>query len=193
MTICMASYALGVFELFTDRSRRVVVLAQEEAQLLNHDYIGTEHLLLGVVREGESTAANVLRRVGLTLKEARAAVEGVVGRGEPSESGTIRFRSGAKTVLELAWREATHPDEAAAQEGAAKAGRGVRPWLRRVARTRDDIRPEHILLGLIEEGGVAVEVLDRLGVDLTEMHQAAIDAMRDVRHTDESGGDANER
>ncbi|MGO9877088.1 MAG: Clp protease N-terminal domain-containing protein [Acidimicrobiia bacterium] len=182
-----------MFELFTDRSRRVVVLAQEEARLLNHDYIGTEHLLLGVVHEGESTAAIALRRVGLTLQEARAAVEAFVGRGEASESAATRFRSGAKTALELALREATHPSVAAPQERAAKAGRGVRPWLRRVARTRDDICPEHILLGLIEEGGVAVEVLDHIGVDLAEIRQAVIDEMRNDRNTDEERGDAHER
>jgi ATP-dependent Clp protease ATP-binding subunit ClpC len=191
--ICTPSYALGVFELFTDRSRRVVVLAQAEARLLNHDYIGTEHLLLGVVHEGENIAAIALRRVGLTLDQGRASVEAVVGRGEASQSGMVPFRSGAKTVLELAWQAATHPGESAPQPGAAKAGRGTRPWLRRRARTQDDIRPEHILLGLIEEGGVAVEVLNRVGVDLNAIRQAVTDAMRDVHQTDETGGNADER
>lgn len=173
---------MSVLERFTDQARRAVVLAQEEARLLDHDYIGTEHLLLGVVHDGDSAAAIMLGRCGVTLDAARVEVERVVGRGVSAPESGLRFRSGAKTVLELAWREATHPgNDAAPQEGTATAGRQMHPWIRRVARTRGDIAPGHLLLGLIEEGGVGVEVLDRFGVDLTEMRQAVLDATTEAR------------
>jgi len=171
-----------VFERFTDKARRVVVLAQEEARLLDHNYIGTEHLLLGLIDQGDSVAAATLGRVGVTLEKVRAEVELLVGRGEASESGHIPFSSGAKTVLELAARR----DEATPQESPAKPDRRLFPRLRRVARMKDPIRPEHILLGIIEEGGVAVEVLDRVDVDLTELRQGVIDAMRNAHLTDET-------
>lgn len=98
-----------MFEQLTDQARRVVVLAQEEAWLLHHDYISTEHLLLGLIHEGDNPAAAMLGGSGVTLEVARAAVEDVVGRGEHApETSHIPFASGAKTVLELAWREASH-------------------------------------------------------------------------------------
>jgi ATP-dependent Clp protease ATP-binding subunit ClpC len=128
-----------VFERFTDRARRVVVLAQEEARLLSHHYIGTEHILLGLIREGEGLAYRALDEVGIGLEVARAEVETVVGRGKSEPSGHIPFTPRAKKTLELSLREAL-------QLG------------------HDYIGTEHILLGLIREGqGPAIEVLDRLG------------------------------
>jgi ATP-dependent Clp protease ATP-binding subunit ClpC len=128
-----------VFERFTDRARRVVVLAQEEARLLSHHYIGTEHILLGLLHEGEGLAYRALDEVGIGLEVARAEVETVVGRGKSEPSGHIPFTPRAKKTLELSLREAL-------QLG------------------HNYIGTEHILLGLIREGqGPAIEVLDRLG------------------------------
>ena len=127
-----------MFERFTQPSRRVVVLAQEEARLLNHNYIGTEHLLLGVLREDEGVAA-ALAALEVGLDPARELVAEIVGRGRQAPSGHIPFTPRAKKVLELSLREAL---------------RLGHPY----------IGPEHILLGLITEGqGVAVEVLRVLG------------------------------
>jgi ATP-dependent Clp protease ATP-binding subunit ClpC len=128
-----------VFERFTDRARRVVVLAQEEARLLSHHYIGTEHILLGLLHEGEGLAYRALDEVGIGLEVARAEVETVVGRGKSEPSGHIPFTPRAKKTLELSLREAL-------QLG------------------HNYIGTEHILLGLLREGqGPAIEVLDRLG------------------------------
>ncbi len=128
-----------MFERFTDRARRVVVLAQEEARLLSHHYIGTEHILLGLLHEGEGLAYRSLDEVGIGLEVARAEVETVVGRGKSEPSGHIPFTPRAKKTLELSLREAL-------QLG------------------HNYIGTEHILLGLIREGqGPAIEVLDRLG------------------------------
>jgi ATP-dependent Clp protease ATP-binding subunit ClpC len=151
-----------VFERFTDPARRVVVLADGEARLLHHDYIGTEHFLLGLIGEGDNVAARVLGQCGVTLDAARVEVGGLIGRGGSALSGQIPFTSRAKKVLELALREASqHGDH--------------------------HIGPEHILLGLIREGeGVAVQVLDRLGVDPIETRHALTEEMRDARHADET-------
>jgi Clp amino terminal domain, pathogenicity island component/ClpX C4-type zinc finger len=139
-----------VFERFTDRARRVVVLAQEEARLLNHNYIGTEHLLLGLIHEGEGVAARALESVEISLTDVRAQVEEIIGHGGQSPSGHIPFTPRAKKVLELSLREAL-------QLG------------------HNYIGTEHILLGLIREGeGVAAQVLATLGADLSRVRQAVI-------------------
>ncbi|HEY7920521.1 MAG TPA: Clp protease N-terminal domain-containing protein, partial [Streptosporangiaceae bacterium] len=136
-----------MFEKFTDRARRVVVLAQEEARLLNHDYIGTEHLLLGLIHEGEGVAARALESLGISLEDVRRNVEELVPRGQHELSGHIPFTPRAKKVLELSLRESQ-------QLG------------------HDYIGTEHILLGLIREGeGVAAQVLVNLGADLNRVRQ----------------------
>jgi Clp amino terminal domain, pathogenicity island component len=139
-----------MFERFTDRARRVVVLAQEEARLLDHGYIGTEHLLLGLTDEGEGVAAKALESLGISLAAVRQQVEAITGRGQQAPSGHIPFTSRAKKVLDLSLREA-------AQMGQHYIG------------------TEHILLGLVREGdGVAAQVLVRLGVDLNRVRQQVI-------------------
>jgi ATP-dependent Clp protease ATP-binding subunit ClpC len=132
-----------MFERFTNRARRVVVLAQEEARLLRHNYIGTEHLLLGILAEGEGTAFRALDELGVTLEIARRQVEGIIGAGQNAQSGHIPFTPRAKKVLELSLREAL------------KLGHNY-------------IGTEHILLGILREGdGVGAQVLIRLGDDLS--------------------------
>ncbi len=139
-----------MFERFTDRARRVVVLAQEEARLLNHSYIGTEHILLGLIHEGEGVAAKALESLGISLEAVRAQVEEIIGQGGSSPSGHIPFTPRAKKVLELSLREAL-------QLG------------------HNYIGTEHILLGLIREGeGVAAQVLVKLGADLSRVRQQVI-------------------
>jgi ATP-dependent Clp protease ATP-binding subunit ClpA len=139
-----------VFERFTDRARRVVVLAQEEARLLNHNYVGTEHLLLGLIHEGEGVAAKALELLGIRLEVVRAQVEEIVGRGQRAPTGHIPFTPRAKTVLVLSLREAK-------QLG------------------HDYIGTEHILLGLLREGeGVAAHVLVKLGADLSRARRQVI-------------------
>ncbi len=139
-----------MFERFTDRSRRVVVLAQEEARMLNHNTIGTEHLLLGLIHEGEGVAARALESLGISLEAVRQQVEEVVGRGEEPPSGHIPFTARAKKVLELSLREA-------------------------IQLGHDHIGTEHILLGLLREGdGVAAQVLVKLGTDLNRVRQQVI-------------------
>ncbi len=139
-----------VFERFTDRARRVVVLAQEEARLLNHNYIGTEHILLGLIHEGEGVAAKALESLGISLEAVRDQVEEIIGQGGSSPSGHIPFTPRAKKVLELSLREAL-------QLG------------------HNYIGTEHILLGLIREGeGVAAQVLVKLGADLSRVRQQVI-------------------
>ena len=140
----------SVFERFTDRARRVVVLAQEEARLLNHNYIGTEHILLGLIHEGEGVAAKALESLGNSLEAVRSQVEEIIGQGGSSPSGHIPFTPRAKKVLELSLREAL-------QLG------------------HNYIGTEHILLGLIREGeGVAAQVLVKLGADLSRVRQQVI-------------------
>jgi len=139
-----------LFERFTDRARRVVVLAQEEARLLSHSYIGTEHILLGLIHEGEGVAAKALESLNITLDAVRAQVEEIIGQGGSSPTGHIPFTPRAKKVLELSLREAL-------QLG------------------HNYIGTEHILLGLLREGeGVATQVLVKLGADLARVRQQVI-------------------
>ncbi|MDQ3105992.1 MAG: ATP-dependent Clp protease ATP-binding subunit [Actinomycetota bacterium] len=139
-----------MFERFTDRARRVVVLAQEEARMLSHNYIGTEHILLGLIHEGEGVAAKALESLGISLEAVRAQVEDIIGQGQQAPSGHIPFTPRAKKVLELSLREAL-------QLG------------------HNYIGTEHILLGLIREGeGVAAQVLVKLGADLNRVRQQVI-------------------
>jgi ATP-dependent Clp protease ATP-binding subunit ClpC len=140
----------AMFERFTDRARRVVVLAQEEARMLNHNYIGTEHILLGLIHEGEGVAAKSLESLGISLEGVRSQVEEIIGQGQQAPSGHIPFTPRAKKVLELSLREAL-------QLG------------------HNYIGTEHILLGLIREGeGVAAQVLVKLGADLNRVRQQVI-------------------
>ncbi|MFH5877440.1 ATP-dependent Clp protease ATP-binding subunit [Arthrobacter sp. NA-172] len=139
-----------MFERFTDRARRVVVLAQEEARMLNHNYIGTEHILLGLIQEGEGVAAKALESLSISLDGVREQVQEIIGQGRQAPSGHIPFTPRAKKVLELALREAL-------QLG------------------HNYIGTEHILLGLIREGeGVAAQVLVKLGADLSRVRQQVI-------------------
>ncbi|MDH3193878.1 MAG: AAA family ATPase, partial [Acidimicrobiia bacterium] len=139
-----------MFERFTDRARRVVVLAQEEARLLNHNYIGTEHILLGLIHEGEGVAAKALESLSINLESVRQQVVEIIGQGQQAPSGHIPFTPRAKKVLELSLREAL-------QLG------------------HNYIGTEHILLGLIREGeGVAAQVLQKLGADLPKVRQTVI-------------------
>jgi len=139
-----------MFERFTDRARRVVVLAQEEARMLNHNYIGTEHILLGLIHEGEGVAAKALEALNISLEAVRSQVEEIIGQGQQAPSGHIPFTPRAKKVLELSLREAL-------QLG------------------HNYIGTEHILLGLIREGeGVAAQVLVKLGADLARVRNQVI-------------------
>jgi ATP-dependent Clp protease ATP-binding subunit ClpC len=139
-----------VFERFTDRARRVVVLAQEEARMLNHNYIGTEHILLGLIHEREGVAATTLGSMNISLEAVRREIEEIIGQGQATPIGHIPFTPRAKKVLELSLRESL-------QLGANYIG------------------TEHILLGLIREGeGVAAQVLQKLGADLHRVRQTVI-------------------
>jgi len=139
-----------MFERFTDRARRVVVLAQEEAKMLNHNYIGTEHILLGLIHEGEGVAAKSLESLDISLDAVREQVQEIIGQGQQQPTGHIPFTPRAKKVLELSLREAL-------QLG------------------HNYIGTEHILLGLIREGeGVAAQVLVKLGADLNRVRQQVI-------------------
>ncbi|APT91898.1 NDP-hexose 4-ketoreductase [Corynebacterium phocae] len=139
-----------MFERFTDRARRVIVLAQEEARLLNHNYIGTEHILLGLIHEGEGVAAKALESMGISLEDVRREVEEIIGQGTQPTTGHIPFTPRAKKVLELSLREGL-------QMGHKYIG------------------TEFLLLGLIREGdGVAAQVLTKLGADLPRVRQQVI-------------------
>ncbi len=139
-----------MFERFTDRARRVVVLAQEEARRLDHNYVGTEHVLLGLIIEGEGIAARALESLGIDLEAVRQQVEEIVGRGQEASPRHILFTPRAKKVLELSLRESM-------QLG------------------HNYISTEHILLGLIREGdGVAAQVIVRLGADLNQVRHEVI-------------------
>src|SRR6201746_264417 len=139
-----------MFERFTDRARRVVVLAQEEAKMLNHNCIGTEHILLGLIHEGEGVAAKALESLGISLEGVRQQVEEIIGQGQQAPSGHIPFTPRAKKLLDFSRREAL-------QLGHSYIG------------------TEHILLGLIREGeGVAAQVLVKLGADLNRVRQQVI-------------------
>ena len=153
-----------MFERFTDRARRVVVLAQEEARLLNHNYIGTEHILLGLIHEGEGVAAKALESLGISLEKVRQQVEEIIGAGQSPPSGHIPFTPRAKKVLELSLREAL-------QLG------------------HNYIGTEHILLGLIREGeGVAAQVLVKLGADLGRVRQQVIQLLSGYSGSKEGAG-----
>jgi len=142
-----------VFERFTDRARRVVVFAQEEARMLDHNYIGTEHLLLGLIQEGEGVAARALDAMGISLEDARRDVEEIIGKGQDVPIGHIPFTPRAKKVLELALREAL-------QLG------------------HNYIGTEHILLGLVREGeGVAAQVLQKRGADLARVRETVVELL----------------
>ena len=132
-----------MFERFTDRAQRVVVLVQEEARMLNHSYLGTEHLLLGLVREGEDMAARALESLGINLQAVRQQVQEIIGQGQQAPAGHIPFTPRAKKVMELARREADDLGH-------------------------NYVGTEHLLLGLVREGeGVAAQVLVKLGAGLT--------------------------
>jgi ATP-dependent Clp protease ATP-binding subunit ClpC len=142
-----------MFEKFTERARRVIVLAQEEARMLSHNYIGTEHLLLGLIHEGDGVAARALESLGISLEDVRQHVEEMVPRGQHELSGHIPFTPRAKKVLELSLRESQ-------QLG------------------HDYIGTEHILLGLIREGeGVAAQVLAEMGADLNRVRQQVLELL----------------
>jgi ATP-dependent Clp protease ATP-binding subunit ClpA len=139
-----------MFERFTDRARRVVILAQEEARMLDHNYIGTEHVLLGLINEGEGVAAKALRALDVDLDTLRREVEALVGRGQQPESGHIPFTPRAKKVLELALRESVHLGH-------------------------EYIGTEHLLLGLVREGeGPAAQVLAQRGIELARVRQEVV-------------------
>jgi ATP-dependent Clp protease ATP-binding subunit ClpC len=140
---------------FTDRARRVVVLAQHEARLLNHNYLGTEHLLLGLIGEGEGegVAVKALESLGISLEAVRAQVQEIIGQGQSAPTSHIPFTPRAKKVLELSFREALQLNHTY-------------------------IGTEHLLLGLIGEGeGVAAQVLMQLGADLSRVRQRVIELL----------------
>jgi ATP-dependent Clp protease ATP-binding subunit ClpC len=160
-----------MFEKFTDKARRVVVLAQEEAKLLNHNYIGTEHLLLGLIHEGEGVAAKALESLGINLDSVREQVQEIIGQGQQAPTGHIPFTPRAKKVLELSLREAL-------QLGHSYIG------------------TEHLLLGLIREGeGVAAQVLTKLGADTNRVRQQVIQLLSGFqgKETVNVGGDTAEK
>src|SRR5438034_1480769 len=158
-----------MFERFTDRARRVVVLAQEEARMLNHNYIGTEHILLGLIHEGEGVAAKALESLGISLEAVRSQVEEIIGQGQAAPTGHIPFTPRAKKVLELSLREAL-------QLG------------------HNYIGTEHILLGLIREGeGVAAQVLQKLGADLNRVRQTVIQLLSGYTGKGEQAGGGSEQ
>ena len=144
------------FDKFTERARKVLGLAQEEAQRLQHNYIGTEHLLLGLVREGEGVAAKVLRNLGVDLNEARSAVEAIIGHGNRVVIGELGLTPRAKKVIELAVDEARRLNH---------------PY----------IGTEHLLLGLVREGqGIAAGTLEKLGVELEKLRAETLRVLEDA-------------
>ncbi len=139
-----------MFERFTDRARRVVILSQEEARLLNHNYIGTEHILLGLIGEGEGVAARALESLQISLESVRGQVEEIIGQGASSPTSHIPFTPRAKRILELSLREA-------------------------LKLKHNYIGTEHILLGLLREGeGVAAQVLVKLGAGLPRVRERVL-------------------
>jgi ATP-dependent Clp protease ATP-binding subunit ClpC len=146
---------MQMFERFTDRARRVVVLAQEESRRLDHNYIGTEHILLGLIREGEGIAAKTLESLEISLEAVRQKVEDIIGHGKKTPSGHIPFTPRSKKVLELSLRESLELGH-------------------------DYIGTEHVLLGLIREGeGVAARVLRDLGAQLTAVRERVLELVRE--------------
>src|SRR5277367_4159587 len=153
-----------MFERFTDRARRVLVLAQEEARLLNHSFIGTEHILLGLIHEGEGLAAKALESLGISLEAVREKVEETIGPAGSAPTGSPPFTPRAKKVLELSLREAL-------QLGHKYIG------------------TEHMLLGLVREGeGVAAQVLLQLNADLSRVRQQVIQMMSGQPGKDSASG-----
>ena len=139
-----------MFERFNGPARRVVVLAQDEARMVNHHYVGTGHLLLGLLREREEVAARALESLGISLEAVRQEIEGIIGRGGQPPSGQPQFTPRAKKALELSLREA-------------------------LQLSHNYIGTEHLLLGLLREGdGVAAQVLVKLGADLDRVRQQVI-------------------
>lgn len=153
-----------MFERFTDRARYAVVIAQEEARRLNHNYIGTEHLLLGLVRTEQGLAARALTAMAVSLDDVRSGVEQIIGRGQDPVAAHIPFTPRAKNVLELSLREA-------------------------VRLRHNYIGTEHILLGLIREGeGVAAQVLRSRGLDLVAVTTKVHELMQGLATGTEGGG-----
>jgi ATP-dependent Clp protease ATP-binding subunit ClpA len=147
--------ASRMFERFTDRARRTVVLAEEEARALHHNYVGTEHILLGLIGEGEGVAAQALESLGISLDAVRQQVEQIIGRGQQEPQEQIPYTPRAKKVLELSLRESKQ--------------------LR-----HNYIGTEHLLLGLVREGhGVAAQVLTALGADLNLVRQQVIQVLHE--------------
>ncbi len=154
-----------MFQRFTDRARRIVVQAQEEARALDHNYVGTEHILLGLIQEGSGLAVKVLESLGISLDTARQRVEEAVSQGAATPSGHIPFTPRAKKVLELALGEAR-------------------------LLGHDYVGTEHILLGLIRQGyGVAGQVLTGLGADLNGAREQVVRLLDEYRraHGDQAG------
>jgi len=150
-----------VFERFTDRARRVVVLAQSEARMLNHEYIGTEHILLGLLAEGQGVAAKALEALGIPLEDVRQHVKEIIGEGRSAPTGHIPFTPRAKKVMELSLREALHLKH-------------------------NYIGTEHLLLGLIREGeGVGSQVLEKMGADLEIVRKAVLQLLSGYTGTPE--------
>ncbi|MDR2973647.1 MAG: ATP-dependent Clp protease ATP-binding subunit [Propionibacteriaceae bacterium] len=148
-----------MFERFTDRARRVVILAQDEARAMNHNYVGTEHILLGLIHEGEGVAAKALGQLGITLDGARAQVEEIIGKGSQAPAGHIPFTARAKRVLELSLREALQLNH---------------PY----------IGTEHILLGVLREGeGVASQVMIKMGADLGQVRETVLSMLSGFQQT----------
>lgn len=146
------------FSRFTERARRVIHFAQEEAQRFQHTYIGTEHLLLGLLREREGVAAQVLKSFDVDIKKARDAVEHIIGRGDHPVSGEVGLTPRAKKVIELAVDEAR-------------------------SLNHDYIGTEHLLLGLLREGqGIAAGVLESFGLDLQLVRARVLEVLADINH-----------
>ena len=153
---------IHMFERFSEQARHALVLAQEEARALNHNYIGTEHVLLGLIREGDGVAAKVLSSLGISAAAVRAVVESLIGRGQSDPVGHIPFTPRAKTVLEFSLKES-------------------------VGLGHNYIGTEHILLGLIREGeGVAAKALTKLGAELDKVRQQVIDILSHRQRSEEA-------
>src|SRR5574344_254118 len=156
-----------MFERFTEKAIKVIMLAQEEARRLGHNFVGTEQVLLGLIGEGTGIAAKVLKSMGVNLKDARVEVEKIIGRGSGFVAVEIPFTPRAKRVLELSWDEAR-------QLG------------------HNYIGTEHLLLGLIREGeGVAARVLENLGVDLNKIRSNVVKMLGDSKPTAGAGGSSS--
>ncbi|MCQ2744710.1 MAG: ATP-dependent Clp protease ATP-binding subunit ClpC, partial [bacterium] len=152
-----------MFERFTEKAIKVIMLAQEEARRLGHNFVGTEQILLGLIGEGTGIAAKTLKSMGVNLKDARVEVEKIIGRGSGFVAVEIPFTPRAKRVLELSWDEAR-------QLG------------------HNYIGTEHLLLGLIREGeGVAARVLENLGVDLNKIRTNVVKMLGDSKPTAGAG------